>query len=175
MKRTLKVPFLASLHQAYKVGAFALGAVALFGCPVYSNSSGASGEIMCDSEGNCCDLAGNCAVWNCDYSQQCPGSATCSPDGFCTGPSSDGGWGDGGWYDSGYYYEDGGTDATVDCSVTGCDPGNQCTLTNGVAQCLPIIGRRQSRREGARAGCDGRREDRRRADGHHRPARWSRR
>ena len=139
MKRTLKVPFLASLHHAYTVGGFVLGAVALLGCPVYSNSSGSSGEITCDSQGNCCDMTGNCAVWNCDYSEQCPGTASCSVDGFCVGESTDGGFGyDSGYYDSGYY-EDAGSDATVSCPEVPCDPGYQCVLTNGTAQCLPVV------------------------------------
>jgi len=129
MMRTFKVPFLSSvamIHRAYKVGAFALGAVVLFGCPVYG---GTQGDIVCDSQGNCCDeISGNCTVWNCDYSEQCPGNASCSS-GICVSGAYDGG---------GYYYPDAGTEAgSGDCSTQGCDPGYVCTLTNGLAQCLP--------------------------------------
>ena len=135
MKPTFKVPFLGSVggvHKVYGVAAFALGAVVLFGCPVYS---GNQGEVVCDSQGNCCDeTTGNCSLWNCDYDEQCPAGASCSS-GLCVsgnGYGSDGGY----YYDAGYPY-DSGTDATVDCSVTGCQAGFTCTLTNGVAQCLP--------------------------------------
>jgi hypothetical protein len=139
MMRTLKVPFLATLHEAYKVGAFALGAVVLFGCPVYSSSSGGNGETTCDSQGNCCDQSGNCAVWNCDYDEQCPVGAECDPNQLICVSPSDGGYGYDGGYDYDASYGDGGTDATVDCSETGCPTGYQCTLTNGVAQCLSVV------------------------------------
>ena len=44
MKRTFKVPFLAPVHTTYTVGLFAFGAAMLFGCPVYSGSTGAARE-----------------------------------------------------------------------------------------------------------------------------------
>jgi hypothetical protein len=110
-------------RRAAVVGAFTLSAIALFGCPVYS---GSQGQTTCDSQGYCCDEAANCHEWTCDFTSQCPAGNTCNG-GYCTSGSYDGG---------GYYY-DAGTDAT-DCSVNGCEEGYQCTLSNGVATCLPI-------------------------------------
>lgn len=151
MIRTFKMSFLASVGSSFvasaakagaRAGAIALGAVVLFGCPVYG---GSQGDVVCDSQGNCCDEnTGNCSLWNCDYSQQCPSGASCNS-GLCvSGSGYDGGYyygDDGGGYDAGedadYYPYDAGTDATVDCSTTGCQGGFTCTLTNGIAQCLP--------------------------------------
>jgi hypothetical protein len=143
MKRTLEVPFLSSVRSSYSsvvaarvgaVGAFALAAVALFGCPVYS---GSTGEIFCDSQGNCCDeTSGNCYLINCDDSRECPGGSTCVNGGFCASPSTDGG----AYYDAeAFDGGDGGTtgDATTDCSTTGCQPGFTCTLSGGSATCMP--------------------------------------
>ncbi len=144
MKHTFKGPFLAFasvasvrhsyVTSAYKAAALALGAVVLFGCPVYS---GNQTDVVCDSQGNCCDEStGNCSSWSCDYSAQCPYGASCYQ-GYCSSASYDGG----GYYDAGdagdadASFSD-ASDATVDCSTTGCQPGFVCTLTNGVALCL---------------------------------------
>jgi len=138
MMRTVKVPFLASvpsLRSAYTLGAIALSAAVLFGCPVYG-SSGQATSLQCDSLGNCCDqYSGNCTVWNCDYSGQCPYGASCSASGVCVSNGYNYGFDGGPAYEAGTTSE-AGTDATVDCSQTGCPTGYVCTLTNGLAQCL---------------------------------------
>jgi hypothetical protein len=134
MKSTFKVPFLATVQKAYTIGAFALGTIVLFGCPVYS---GNSGDVVCDSQGNCCDeTQGNCAVWNCDYTEQCPSGATCNS-GVCTSSNYNGNgyYGDDAGIEAGY--DAGFDEAAADCSTTGCPAGQTCTLTNGTAQCLP--------------------------------------
>ncbi len=135
MMRTLRVPFLSSVRSSYAAVTMALGAVVLFGCPIYSGGGGGSGDVVCDSQGNCCDeSSGNCYVVNCDLSQECPGGSTCSSNGFCVGVGYDGG----GYYTPDSGTEDGSTqDATTDCSTTGCQAGFTCTVTNGTAQCLP--------------------------------------
>jgi hypothetical protein len=136
MMRTFKVPFLAPVSTpvktAYRLGFVALSAALLFGCPVYSG--GSEGYVQCDQQGQCCDEqgSGGCQVWYCDNSEQCPTNAVCNNNGVCTS----------GYYDGGYATSDGGTDdggydATVDCSVTGCQTGYECTLSNGTAVCLP--------------------------------------
>jgi hypothetical protein len=135
MKRTFKVPFLATVHKAYKASAFALGAVVLFGCPIYS---GNQADFVCDSQGNCCDEnSGNCQVLTCDWTSQCPGGSTCQG-GLCVSGTYDGG----GYYDYDAGSEagegDAGSDATVnDCSTQGCPTGQTCTLSNGSAVCVP--------------------------------------
>jgi hypothetical protein len=132
MKRTLEVPFLApvrtSAKRAYKFGFFALGAVMLFGCPIYSGSSGGS-NVVCNPDGVCCDpSAGGCPVYSCQTNDQCPADSVCE-NGVCASGYYDGGSDDAS--------DDSGYDATTDCSVTGCEPGYECTLTNGTAVCLP--------------------------------------
>jgi hypothetical protein len=115
MKRTFEVPFLApvrtSAKRAYKFGFVALGAAVLFGCPIYSGSSGGGGDyIQCNAQGVCCDET----------------SGGCYEDaGYYGGQDSGSG------YDAGY-------DATTDCSTTGCEPGAVCTVANGAATCVPI-------------------------------------
>ncbi len=122
MKRTLKVPFLGSVRQASAAGGFVLGAVVLFGCPIYSGSSGgplkAGPGVTCDAYGNCCDAFGNCSSAYCATSADCPPGAYCNV-GYCQSGAST--------FDSG---------APSDCSITGCPVGSTCTLTNGTAVCV---------------------------------------
>jgi hypothetical protein len=128
----MKVPFLSSVRisgitTAIKASAFMLGAVMLFGCPVYS---GNQTELSCDSQGQCCDEnSGNCYTIQCDYNTQCPYGASCN-DGVCSAAYDAGGYYDAGDYDS-------GDDSATGCPDEPCQEGYTCTLSNGIAQCLP--------------------------------------
>lgn len=139
MMRSMKVPFLAAVRNssprtvatASKAGAFVLGAVFLFGCPIYSGGSNGNGGspgggdvISCDSQGVCCDeTTGQCSASSCSTNTDCPTGASCTSGGFCVS----------GVYDGGGYYDTGSSG----CTAGSCPSGYTCTLTNRISQCLP--------------------------------------
>ena len=86
---------------------FSLGAIALFGCPVYPGGGSGGGD-------NCSEYGGPCAVPtpSCQGNGDCPNGWYCANDGVCVA----------------------GTPS--DCHTTGCPSGSVCTLTGGSLQCV---------------------------------------
>ncbi len=114
-----------------------LGAVALFGCPVYSNSSD---QRFCTADGQCWDCPGgnfssDCVPWQCNSDVDCPAGWTCnlhscvqsSGGNTCTSPSQ---------CPAGQNCGADNQCHAGDCSTTGCPSGYVCKLTNGTPACV---------------------------------------
>jgi hypothetical protein len=93
-----------------------LGAVALFGCPVYSDNRD---QRICTADGTCWDcpsgsLDSNCVPWQCNVDNDCPLGDFCSQHACVPGNTPPGG----------------------NCPDVPCPSGFICKLSNGTPMCV---------------------------------------
>jgi hypothetical protein len=107
------------MKRTLTIALFSLGAIALFGCPVYSGGGGGPQPFPggnCLSNADCpsgyyCTANNTCSAFggSCSSPSQCPSGENCGSDNQCHGG---------------------------DCSTSGCPSGYICNLANEVAQCV---------------------------------------
>jgi hypothetical protein len=113
---------------------FALGAFALFGCPVWSDShDNCYGRGQCY---NCPSYSTNCGNTQCTTNADCPNGELCDNTGTCVSSSPPNSCTSPGNCPSG---ENCGSDNQChagDCSNSGCPSGYVCKLSNGTLACV---------------------------------------